>query len=272
MRFSHIFVTRPQLESEELAAMLVPLGLQVVVQSAFDFRGVDAASEQPEVLADLEGDKASHLLIFTSTRSVEFGLAQLPRELLRKQKIAAIGPSTANALSAAGVFVNVRPASGFTSEALLNSLEKDSSGLISSQKSAVILAASGGRRKMEEGLVGLDWTVQTLMVYSRKNAELDKQALEGLEGAEGILSVWTSGNTMNSLSQRLRSATWFQICAGEWLVISHRLKRLARAYGPPQIHLSPSPTNGELFRAIRTVVTASSYGKTRSVVPGSSLR
>lgn len=272
MRFSHVFVTRPQLESEELAAMLAPLGLQVVVQSAFDFRRRDVASEQPEVLADLEGDKAPHLLIFTSTRAVEFGLEQLPHELLRKQKIAAIGPSTANALSAAGVFVNVRPASGFTSEALLDSLEKDSSGIISSQKSAVILAAPGGRRKMEEGLVGMDWAVQTLMVYSRANAELDQQALEGLKGAEGILSVWTSGNTMKALSQRLQPAIWFQICSGEWLVISNRLMRLARAYGPTQIHLSPSPTNRKLWRTIRAVVTASSSRKTSSGVPGSSLR
>ncbi len=234
--------------------MLAPLGLQVVVQSAFDFRQRDVASDQPEVLADLEGDNAPRLLIFTSPRAVKFGLAQLPHELIKKQKIAAIGPSTANALSAAGVFVNVRPASGFTSEALLDSLEKDSSGFISPQKSAVILAAPGGRTKMEDRLVKLDWTVQTLMVYSRENAELDKQALESLKGARNILSVWTSGNAIKALSQRLQPATWFQICGGEWLVISGRLKRLARAYGPTQVHLSPGPTNSELFRAIRATM------------------
>jgi len=66
--------------------------------------------------------------------------------------------------------------------------------------------------------------------------------------------VWTSGNAIKALSQRLQPATWFQICGGEWLVISSRLKRLARAYGPTQIHLSPGPTNSELFRAIRATV------------------
>ncbi len=237
--------------------MLAPLGLQVVVQSAFDFRQRDVASDQPEVLADLEGDNAPRLLIFTSPRAVRFGLAQLPHELIKKQKTAAIGPSTANALGAASVFVNVRPASGFTSEALLDSLEKDASGFISPQKSAVILAAPGGRRKMEDELVGLDWTVQTLMVYSRENSGLDKQALESLKGARSILSVWTSGNAMKALSQRLQPATWFKICGGEWLVISGRLKRLARAYSPSKIHLSPGPANSELFSAIRAVVTSS---------------
>lgn len=234
--------------------MLAPLGLQVVVQPAFDFRQRDAASEQPEVWADFTGGNAPRLLIFTSPRAVDFGLAQLPRELLKKQKIAAIGPSTALALDAAGVFVNVRPSSGFTSEALLDSIQNDSSGYISPQKSAVILAAPGGRRKLEEGLGHLEWAVQTLMVYERENSELDKQALNRLNGAREILSVWTSGNAMNALSQRLQPATWFQICGGEWLVISDRLKRLARAYGPSDIHLSSGPTNSELFSTIRAAV------------------
>ena len=94
MRFSHVFVTRPRLESEELAAMLASLGLQVVVQSAFDFRQRDIAAEQPGLLAELGSDSAPRLLIFTSPRAVKFGLAQLPHELIKKQKIAAIGPPT----------------------------------------------------------------------------------------------------------------------------------------------------------------------------------
>jgi uroporphyrinogen-III synthase len=252
MRFSHVFVTRPRQESEKLMAMLAPLGLQVVLQPAFDFQEQDIAAEQAGVLAELERDEKARLLIFTSPRSVKFGLRQLPQELIKKQKIAAIGPSTANALSAAGVFVNVRPASGFSSEALLDSLKKDSSGFNSPQKSAVILAAPGGRRKIEEGLRGMKWGIQTLMVYKRENAELDSQELERLSSASSILSVWTSGNAMKSLSQRLPPAMWFQICGGEWLVISSRLKRLARAYSPTRIHLSPGPANGDLFRAVRS--------------------
>ena len=101
MRFSHVLITRPRQEAEELAAMLTPLGLQVVLQAAFEFRERDAASEQPRVLADLESTNASRLLIFTSTRAVKFGLAQLPRDLVQRQKIAAIGPATSKALKAA---------------------------------------------------------------------------------------------------------------------------------------------------------------------------
>jgi hypothetical protein len=114
----------------------------------------------------------------------------------------------------------------------------------------------------------MDWTAQTLMVYSRENTPLDKQALERLKGAENILSVWTSGNTMKALSQRLQPATWFQICAGEWVVISSRLKRLARAYGPTKIYRSTGPSNNDLFGAIRSVVTTPSSRKAQGDDPG----
>jgi hypothetical protein len=37
-------------------------------------------------------------------------------------------------------------------------------------------------------------------------------------------------------------------------VISERLKRLARAYGPERIHLAQGPANGNLLTAIRGLV------------------
>jgi len=56
---------------------------------------------------------------------------------------------------------------------------------------------------------------------------------------------------MNALSQRLPPAAWFRICRGEWLVISERLRRLARAYGPSEIHLAGGPGNVALLASIR---------------------
>jgi uroporphyrinogen-III synthase len=234
--------------------MLAPLGMQPIIQPAFDFRQLDAAASQPAVMAGLESGELAPLLIFTSPRAVQFGLGQLPGGLSRKLKVAAIGPATARALEAAGVTVTVRPSSGYTSEALLGTLQQDSAGFMSADRSALILAAPGGRRKLAEGLSERNWTTQMLMVYERKNASLNKQELGKLQEAERIIAVWTSANAMKSLSQRLPPASWFRLCQGEWLVISKRLKRLARAYGPSDIHLSPGPTNSDLFTAIRGLV------------------
>ena len=254
MRFSHVFVARPGRESVELADMLAPLDLRVVIQPAFEFEALEAASRQPDLMTALTSETPGRLLIFTSTRAVEFGLPQLPDGVIERSKIAAIGPATSLALKAAGVTVDVRPRSGFTSEALLQMLTDDSPGLVCVNRSAVILAAPGGRKKMEEGLAKLGWSVEKLMVYERKSAPLNREELGKLQNADSVLSVWTSANAMRALAQRLPPAVWFKLCQGEWVVISERLKRLAWAYGPAEVHLAPGPGNYDLFTAVKTLI------------------
>jgi uroporphyrinogen-III synthase len=254
MRFSHVFVTRPRHEAEELAGMLAPLGATAVVQPAYEFEGLEAALEQPDLMAELAAPDAGRLLIFTSTRAVEYGLSQLPHGLIGRSRIAAIGPATSQALQAAGVPVNVVPESGFTSEALLALLRDGADRLAPAGRSAVILAAPGGRRKIEESLAAMGWSVQMLMVYRRVHAALDNRELQKLATARAVLSIFTSASTMQALSQRLPPAIWFRICQGEWLVISERLVRLARAYGPAAVHLSSGPGNFELYKAVKILV------------------
>jgi uroporphyrinogen-III synthase len=254
MTFSHVFISRPQREAEELAAMLAPLGLQTVVQPAFDFVPLDARREEPDTFAELESATPSDLIVFTSPRAVIHGLAQLPREVLLRTRVAAIGPATASALAAAGVRVGVSSPSGFTSEALLASLTAESAAVTSQRNRAFVLAAPGGRQVLVEGLAGQGWRAKLLLVYRSEPAELDRSALALLEEAVGVLSVWTSGNTMDALAKRLPPAIWFRLCEGEWLVISDRLQRLARAYGPSRVHLASGPDNGAIVAAIRSIL------------------
>lgn len=254
MTFSHVFISRPQREAEELAAMLAPLGLQTIVQPAFDFVPLDARREDPDTCAELESATASDLVVFTSPRAVTHGLAQLPREVLLRARVAAIGPATASALSAAGVRVGISSASGFTSEALLEALAAESATASGHRNRAFVLAAPAGRQVLVEGLTRQGWQAKLLFVYRSEPAELDRAALALLEDATGVLSVWTSGNTMDALAKRLPPATWFRLCEGDWLVISERLQRLARAYGPSRIHLASGPDNGAIVAAIRSML------------------
>ena len=46
MKYSHVFITRPQPESEELSALLTPLGLQCVIQPAFTYAPLAAKALQ----------------------------------------------------------------------------------------------------------------------------------------------------------------------------------------------------------------------------------
>ena len=252
MTFSHVLISRPRHEAEELAAMLVPLGLEAVVQPAFDYHPLEARAEAPEAFAELEAAQPSDLLVFTSPRAVAMGLPQLPREVLWRARVAAIGPATAHALRAGGVQVDVTARSGYTSEALLDTLAREPA-VDPDERAAFIVAAPGGREALADGLARLGWRTRFIMVYKPLPAALDRDALSTLAEASGLISVWTSGNAMTALSQRLPPATWFQICQGDWVVISERLQRLARAYGPSQIHLAGGPGNGAILAAIRAL-------------------
>jgi len=248
LRFSHVFISRPRQEAEELAAMLAPLGLRAVVQPAFEYLPLDLRATDPAGFTRLEAAAPGGLVVFTSPRAVEHGLAQIPRTLLRRLRVAAIGPASGAALAAAGIPVAVSAGEGYTSEALLATLATESPG------QAFIVAAPGGREALQEGLSAAGWRVGTLMVYRAEPAPLDAVALAELETAAGVLSVWTSGNAMQVLSQRLPPAAWSRVCRGEWVVISERLRRLAGAYGPGRIHLAGGPGNDALLAAIRSLL------------------
>jgi uroporphyrinogen-III synthase len=251
MKFTHVFISRPRTEAEELSAMLIPLGLQPVVQPAFSYCSLDASATQKEIFDEMNGAGPQSLVVFTSPRSVAHGLPQLPDNILFQSRIAAIGPATAKALAEAGIRVNVIPRRGYSSEDLLASLAEEDMSRGAGHLSAFIIAAPGGRQKLFESLGQQGWRARQVMVYKPEPTELDKAALNTLKQASGVLSVWTSGNAMKALSQRLPPATWFQLCQGDWLVVSERLKRLARAYGPERIHIAQGPANGNLLTAIR---------------------
>lgn len=245
--FSHVLITRPQDEAEDLAALLAPMGVEAIIQPAQEFSG--RALETAE-LESLSGSDEPRLLIFTSPRSVDLGLPQLPAEILSSATIAAIGPSTTRALKAAGKRVSVAPERGFTSEDLLAELGQRHA---THGGRAFVVCAPGGREVLLDRLGELGWDADPLWVYERRAADVVPQVLEDIARAENLLTVFTSEDAMNSLAQRLPPATWYAICRGEWLVISERLRRLARAFGPADIHLAPGPRNADLVSAIRSL-------------------
>lgn len=246
-KFSQVLITRPQAEAERLAGLLASMGIDSIVQPAQEFHSRTLGSSE---LSGLTALGPPLLLIFTSPRSVEFGLPQLPPALLGPTSIAAIGPATAKALAAAGRAADIRPENGYSSETLLDTLAgrfgRNAGG-------ALVLCAPGGREVLVERLNEMGWAARSLWVYERRAAEIRPEAVAAIEEADRLLTVFTSADAMNSLSQRLRPSAWFAICRGEWLVISGRLQRLARAFGPSGVHLAAGPQNADLATAIRSL-------------------
>lgn len=241
-------ITRPQPEAERLAGLLASLGVDSIIQPARKFRKRSLGSSE---LSDLNALGEPLLLIFTSPRSVDFGLPQLPLTLVAGAKIAAIGPATARALAAAGKRVDFEPEGGFTSEDLLETL---AARPVPNGGVALVVCAPGGREVLLERLGDCGWAPRPLWVYERKPADIDPDSLQAIEEANRLLTVFTSEDAMNTLAHRLPPSAWYAICRGEWLVISDRLRRLARAFGPAGVHLASGPRNADLATAIRSLI------------------
>lgn len=251
MAFSHILITRPREEAQELADQLGSGSGEPIILPAYEFHQTKLFTDHIAQLSEAAAGPHRPLLVFTSTRAVEYGLPQLPPETVSAALVAAIGPATAAALQQAGVNVSLRPAAGFTSEDLLDTLSGND--VLQAGAPAYILAAPGGRTQLQDSLKSSGHRTTMLMVYTRKPAEFPAEALGAIEQAPHLLAVWTSANSMNALSQRLPARCWYRLCRGEWLVISERLVRVARAFSPAKIHLASGPGNTELLNAIQAL-------------------
>jgi uroporphyrinogen-III synthase len=246
-KISHVLITRPRSDADRLAAMLASTGIESIVQPAQEFEPRALTDDELSELVDLEPPV---LLIFTSPRAVEFGLSQLPQPVSAGAKIAAIGPATAQSLAAAGKRVDIQPGQGYTSEALLQDFARlpgERGG------TALVMCAPGGREVLTTRLGEMGWNARPVWVYERQAAELSGEAVTAINAAQRLLTVFTSAEAMNVFSQRLPPSAWYAVCRGEWLVISERLQRLARAFGPSEVHQASGPRNADLATAIRSI-------------------
>lgn len=236
---SHVLVTRPNPEGDELASRLASAGLDAVTLPAHGFE-----ADPPKHWPDWKGT-AHRLAVFVSPRAVRFGLKALPEGYLDGARVAALGPATASALEANGLVVDLQPQEEATSEGLLQS-----TGLSDRHGTAVILCAPGGRQALQLGLEQRGWTVHVQPVYRRHPLPLDPERVAALTGARSILSVWTSGLAMDHILGELPPATARRVCEGTFLVISRRLAARARALGAARIELADGPGNDALLSAI----------------------
>jgi uroporphyrinogen-III synthase len=261
--YSHVLITRPLPEANDLSARLTPLmnslGMKSLVQPAQTFTRLPLGEEEKFELRDISEPGESpglvpELIIFSSPRAVEFGLEQIPSECLRRFTLAAMGPATASSLAKAGYRVDVNAEGPHDSEAMLAALLNRFGKTGIEGAMAYVVAAEGGRKDLSNWLKDRGCRVRFLFVYARGQAELDDSVMSEILVSTRVLTVWTSGNAINTLSQKMPPAAWFKLCQGEWLVISKRLQRLARAFRPAAIHLSAGPSNDELVAAVRNLV------------------
>jgi len=245
--FSGLLITRPWAEAQALAGQLADLPLTIIIQAAHEFAAVSISTTQYAAVVQTASEQPAPLLIFTSPRAVQFAVPQVSQDLLSQCQLIAIGPATSRALQQACAGQVTQPDAGYTSEDLLRKL--DENPLLARQ--AYIVAAAGGRDALLQGLQRRGIATEMLLMYERRAASISAESNRKLEQCNHILSVWTSADAMQRLSEGLSAQAWQQICAGEWLVVSQRLADIAATWQPAAVHLSDGPANEQLAVAIR---------------------
>lgn len=169
-----MLVTRPRTQAVELVAAIENAG-----GSTFCFPVLDiAAIDENIVSANAAALAKPDIVVFVSRNAVEYGL-----KYTDGGKIAAIGPATASAVTAAGHFVDIQPAAGFDSEHLLaEPMLQDVAN-----KRIRIIRGGAGRELLAEKLAARGAEVDYLSVYERRLPDVSKQTLADLE------SRWRTG-------------------------------------------------------------------------------
>jgi uroporphyrinogen-III synthase len=185
-----VLVTRPEAQAGDLVAAIEAAGGHGIV-----FPVIEIAPRSPqEIEADLARQANPDIVIFVSRNAVEHGLAWAGDGV-----VAAVGPATAAAIEAAARVVDIRPASGFDSESLLEEPAlKDVRG-----KTIRIIRGNGGRELLATTLRARGATVDYLEVYARRlpeHAESDVEDVTGkLESREIAAVVVMSVESLRNL-------------------------------------------------------------------------
>lgn len=245
MVYTHALLSRPEPQLTELADWINAAHLTPVRMPAFTFAATDET-----VGPDASWrEHTTRLLIFTSPRAVDFGLPAVQGPMLWGCRVASVGPATTRALADSGLDAIQAPGPDFDSEALLACIKASLE-----PGAAVILAAPGGREAIQRGLESMGWQVRMVPVYQRKLQDPEPSAMKALESAEGVVSVWTSGTALEHLMGCLSEPAQRRVRAGVSIVVSERLKTLAREQGCSDVRLAGGASNGELLKAVHEVI------------------
>ena len=222
-----VLVTRPADSGASLCRKIVALGGEAIALPAIVIEGL----KEPVVVSTdpSPGPHTYDVVIFVSPNAVAHGLNAIART--PDTPIAAIGKSTAAALTAAGAAPAIVPEAGFTSEALLAH-----PGLQADTLRRVLIVRGGtGREVLEETLVARGIEVDYLEVYRRVPADIDAAARTKLlarwrDGGIDVVTA-TSGEILHNLHRMLGADGQTLLATTPLLVVSPRLADAARALG-----------------------------------------
>lgn len=162
-----VLVTRPRHQAGDLTDEIEARGGTVIAFPVIEI----VARDEADVLADVAQLKDPAITIFISRNAVDHGLPYANGQL------AAIGPTTAEAIQRAGASVDICPSSGFDTEHLLaEPALNDIAG-----KTIRIIRGDGGRELLASSLEARGAHVDYVAAYRRKMPAYTSKELDSLE-------------------------------------------------------------------------------------------
>ena len=251
-----VLVTRPRHQADELVEAIEALGgvaipfpvIEIVPRNAAEVRTEVAALQEPAIT------------IFISRNAVDHGLPYAAGQL------AAIGPTTADAIRAAGAQVDICPVAGFDSEHLL--AEPAFDGIAG--KTIRIIRGDGGRKLLASSLKERGALVDYVSTYARsvpEHSAADRALLEQRWRAGEISAVIVmSVHSLRNLNTLLPDWCREQMILTPLVTPAARvLKEALNQYpGCPAV-LAAGPRPGDIANAIAAAIELSA---TRQPAPG----
>ena len=237
-----VIVTRPAASAGALRRRIrilggVPIGLPGSVLRA----APDRAAIRSALMAVRDADVA----IFVSPAAVKFAFAVLPKlHFFRTTRVCAVGAATARALQCRGIRNVAWPRERQDSEGLLALPEL---GSLRGRRVALI-GAPGGRELLAQTLRTRRARLARIEVYRREAPRYSARRLTALEQAPAPwLLLVSSADALAHLRAALPLHLFARLAAGDIVVSSERLAKLARASLFANVHVAAGPAPADLL-------------------------
>lgn len=248
---SHILVTRPEHQAENLCRLIEEQGGIAVRFPTLEIVSKDDANEIKDTLSNLD---KFQWVIFISVNAVNFALMANSGKIARTKSVrfAAVGQATAQALSMAGISVDLVPENGYNSEALLAMPQLYQ---VEGQK-CLIVRGEGGREQLATTLRSRGADVDYLEVYKRIIPRIDNSPVVRLLARRSLdVIAVTSAEALQNLRLMLDEKNNKLLSLIPLVVVSDRIRCIAAEMGFNRIIVTDSPTDTAILETVITCVT-----------------
>ncbi len=246
-----VLVTRPEHQAENLSRLIEGQGGVAIRFPTLEIVAKDNADQIKDALTNLD---VFQWLIFISANAVNFALKANDGKIARTKSVrfAAVGQATAQAMTMAGLTVDLVPENGYNSEALLAMPQLQQ---VEGQN-FLIVRGEGGREQLATTLRNRGAEVNYLEVYKREIPRIDSSPVVELlaQHSLDIITV-TSAEALQNLKLMLDEKNNKLLSLIPLVVVSDRIRRQAFDMGFNRVTVTKSPIDTAILETVITSVT-----------------